>query len=185
MNIESFVESQSLNSAQKDSEVYCLLITTIRDLEFMATIYTSSTNGVQGIADINGTLRLVGTKPTIPPVVLDKTLYDFLSEDLEDGEEVEAQCAIKPHSDPAFGEAVPLSSKYLIHCAQVGNPDDLAHLQLEICSFLLNFFAGPMNIIMVGSEGDTADESLYRDAVHENAVECFSVIDERQRPRVT
>lgn len=157
----------------------------------MATIYTSGTNSVHDANDVNGTLRLVGTngvnstKPDIPPVVLDKTLHDFLTEDLEDGEEVEAQCAIKPHSDPAFGEAVPLSSKYLIHCAQVGNPDDLAHLQLEICSFLLNFFAGPMNIIMVGSEGDTADESLYRDAVHENALECFSVIDERQRPRVT
>lgn len=157
----------------------------------MATVYTNGTNGVHNTNGVNGTNGLNGTngvkssQPDIPPVVLDKTLYDFLSEDLEDGEEVEAQCAVKPHSDPAFGEAVPLSSKYLIHCAQVGNPDDLAHLQLEICSFLLNFFAGPMNIIMIGSEGDTADESLYRDAVHENAEKCFSVIDQRQRPRVT
>lgn len=142
---------------------------------------TNSTNGVNGVNPASG---VHDTKPKIPPVILDKTLYDFLREDLPEGEEVEYQCAVKPHSDPAFGEAVPLSSKYLIHCAQVGNPDDLAHLQLEICSFLLNFFAGPMKVIMMGSEGDTEDESLFRDPVHENALKCFSVIEESQRPQV-
>lgn len=122
---------------------------------------------------------------SFPPVVLDKTLYDFLSEDLPEGEVVEAQCAVKPHSDPAFGEAVPLSSKYIIHCAQVGHADDLAHLQLEICNALLNFFAGPMQIIVLGSEGNSDDETLTEEAVRANAIKNFSVIQESQRPKVT
>lgn len=121
---------------------------------------------------------------SFPPVVLDKTLYDFLREDLPEGETIEHVCAIKPHSDPAFGEAVPLSSKYIIHCAQVGNPDDLAHLQLEICTALLCFFAGPMNVIIFGSEGDTTDESLSEDAVRANAERNASIFPENQRYKV-
>lgn len=57
-----------------------------------------------------------------PPVVLDTTLYDLVR---DEGLANETACHLKPNSDPSFGEAVPLSRKYIIHSAQVGTRDDL------------------------------------------------------------
>ena len=91
-----------------------------------------------------------GETSAFPPVVLDKTLYDLLLEGQTDNEVTETLCNLKPNSNTEYGEAVPLNNKYIIHSAQVGNGDDLAHLQLENCSHLLMFFAGPMNVVFLG-----------------------------------
>ena len=119
---------------------------------------------------------------SIPPVVLNTTLYDLLKAELTDGEQVETLCQLKPNSDTQYGTAVPLSNKYIIHSAQVDSADDLAHLQLENCSHLLMFFAGPMNVIFLAAEGETDDPTLSREAVDRNAKKSFGVIQESQRP---
>lgn len=119
-----------------------------------------------------------------PPVTLDATLYDFLKLDQREGEEIETLCKFKPNSDPQYGTAVPFNNKYIIHSAQVGSGDDLAHLQLENTSHLLMFFAGPMNTIFIGCEGHTDDSSLMQKAVDDNAHRAFSVIHESQRPKI-
>lgn len=122
------------------------------------------------------------TASSTPAVTLNTTLYDQLKEDLRDGEEVESLCLIKPNSDKSYGQAVPLSDKYIIHSAQVGDGDDLAHLQLENCSHLLMFFAGRMDVIFLGSEGRSDDPTLSRDEVDRNAKRSFGTIQESQRP---
>ena len=126
-----------------------------------------------------------GEKNAFPPVELKTTLYDLLRDDLIDGEKLETLCLIKPNSDYAYGNAVPLSDKYIIHQGQVSNGDDLAHLQLEICSYLLMFFVGRMDVIFMGSEGLSDDPTLSRDNVDKNAKRSFGVIQESQRPRIT
>ena len=116
--------------------------------------YTRRRSSAQ-ILDSYGTRRMstafqtLGARANFPPVTLDKTLHDFLLEELGEGEQMETHCSFKPHSEPAFGEAVPISRKYLIHSAQVGHSEDLAHLNLEVASFLLQFFAGPMKVAFI------------------------------------
>ena len=122
---------------------------------------------------------------SFPPVVLDATLLDLLKLDQRDGEQIETLCKFKPNSEFKYGHAVPLNNKYIIHSAQVGSGEDLAHLQLENTSHLLMFFAGPMNVIFIGSEGNVDDSSLSRDAVDQNAKRSFSVIEESQRPNIS
>lgn len=124
-----------------------------------------------------------GTTKQFPPVELDFTLADVLKEGA-DGNDVETVCKLKPNSDHQYGTAVPLSDKYIIHSAQIDNGDDLAHLQLENCCHLLLFFNGPTNVMFVACEGETDDESLYKESMHQNAVKSFSVIREDQRPKV-
>lgn len=122
---------------------------------------------------------------SIPPVVLNTTLYDLLKDDLADNERVETLCNLKPNSDNQYGTAVPLSNKYIIHSAQVDSADELAHLQLENCSHLLMFFAGRMNVIFLAAEGESDDPTLAREAVDRNANRSFGVIQESQRPVIT
>ena len=124
------------------------------------------------------------TSHRFPPVQLDVTLYDLLKPELRDGEKLEAFCQLKPNSDHSYGEAIPLNDKYIIHSAQSGDRDELAHLQLENCSHLLLFFAGPLDVIFLGSEGKTEDTSLSRDAVDANAKTSFGVIQESQMPKI-
>ena len=119
-----------------------------------------------------------GASHKFPPVQLDVTLYDLLKPELRDGEQLEAFCQLKPNSDHSYGEAIPLNDKYIIHSAQSGDSDELAHLQLENCSHLLLFFAGPLDVIFLGSEGKTKDESLNKAAVDVNAKKSFGVIQE-------
>ncbi len=121
----------------------------------------------------------------VPPVTLDTTLYDLLQSDQKDGEDIESMCLLKPNSDPQYGNAVPFNDKYIIHSAQVGSGEDLAHLQLENCSHLLMFFAGPMNVLFMGSEGNTEDPTLSGDAIDKNARRSFGVIQESQQPKIT
>lgn len=125
-----------------------------------------------------------GETKSIPPVVLDTTLYDLLKSEQKDSEALETLCLLKPNSDKQYGEAVPLSDKYIIHSAQVGDGDDLAHLQLENCSHLLMFFAGPMKAMFLAADGQTEDPTLSKNAVDKNAKKSFSVIQEGQRPDV-
>ena len=126
-----------------------------------------------------------GETSKFPPVVLDTTLHDLILEGQTEKEVTEALCQFKPNSDTRYGEAVPFNDKYIIHSAQVGNGDDLAHLQLENCSHLLMFFAGPMSVIFMGSEGRTEDPTLSREAVDQNAKRSFGVIQKSQQPNVT
>lgn len=119
-----------------------------------------------------------------PPVVLDVTLYDLLKPELRDGEQLETFCQLKPNSDKSYGDAIPLCDKYIIHSAQSGDGDELAHLQLENCSHLLLFFAGPLDVIFLASEGKTDDETLKRDAVDANAKRSFGVIQQSQMPNI-
>lgn len=119
-----------------------------------------------------------------PPVELDVTLHDLLKADLKDGEELESFCQLKPNSNHEYGEAVPLCDKYIIHSAQSGSADDLAHLQLENCSHLLLFFAGPMNVIFLAAEGKSDDPTLKKEAIDENARRSFGVIQQSQMPRI-
>ena len=125
-----------------------------------------------------------GENHTFPPVILDTTFYDLLQEDEAGSGALETLCQVKPNSDGKYGEAVPLSNKYIIHSAQVGSRDDLAHLQLENCSHLLMFFAGRMNVLFLGSEGQSDDPSLTKRSVDENAKKSFGIIQESQRPRI-
>ena len=125
-----------------------------------------------------------GVAHKFPPVVLDVTLHDLLKADLKDGEELESFCQLKPNSDHQYGEAVPLCDKYIIHSAQSGSANDLAHLQLENCSHLLLFFAGPMNVVFLAAEGKSDDPTLTREAIDENAKRSFGVIQESQIPRI-
>jgi hypothetical protein len=125
-----------------------------------------------------------GSTHKFPPVVLDVTLYDLLKPELRDGEELETFCQLKPNSDRSYGEAIPLCDKYIIHSAQSGDGDELAHLQLENCSHLLLFFAGPLDVIFLASEGKTDDETLMRDAVDANAKRSFGVIQQSQIPNI-
>ena len=125
-----------------------------------------------------------GVAHKFPPVVLDVTLHDLLKDDLDKDEELESFCQLKPNSDHKYGEAVPLCDKYIIHSAQSGSADDLAHLQLENCSHLLLFFAGPMNVVFLAAEGKSDDPTLKREVIDENAKRSFGVIQESQRPRI-
>lgn len=122
------------------------------------------------------------TLHTFPPVMLDTTLYHLLLADRKDGEAIETLCELKPNSDPKYGRAIPLSDKYIIHAAQLDDSDDLAHMQLEICSYLLMFFAGPMRVVFVGAEGLSDDQTLSKKVVDENARRSFGVITQEQRP---
>lgn len=125
------------------------------------------------------------TLRTFPPVVLDTTLYHLLLADKKDGEAIETLCLLKPNSDHKHGRGIPLSDKYIIHAAQLDDSDDLAHMQLEICSYLLMFFAGPMKVVFVGAEGESKDETLSQKIVDENARRSFGVITQEQRPVIT
>lgn len=122
------------------------------------------------------------TLKTFPPVVLDTTLYHLLLEDRKDGDAIETICLLKPNSDHKHGRGIPLSDKYIIHAAQLDDSDDLAHLQLEICTYLLAFFVGPMQVVFVGAEGETEDETLSQKVVDQNARRSFGVITQEQRP---
>ena len=126
-----------------------------------------------------------GDVSSFPPVVLDTTLYDLLLEGQPGNEVDETLCQLKPNSDTRYGEATPLSYKYIIHSAQVGNGDDLAHLQLENCSHLLMFFAGPMKVMFLGAEGKSDDLTLNQQSVDQNAKRSFSIIQKSQQPKIT
>jgi hypothetical protein len=138
------------------------------------------------------TMSQTGTAATIkadsnnafPPVVLDTTLKDLLYSEQPPDEALETLCLLKPNSDHQYGSAVPLSDKYIIHSAQVANGDDLAHLQLENCSHLLMFFAGPMNVMFLGCDGKTDDDTLRGECIDRNAKRSFGVIQESQRPNI-
>jgi hypothetical protein len=119
-----------------------------------------------------------------PPVVLDTTLKDLLYSEQPADEPLETLCLLKPNSDHKYGKSVPLSDKYIIHSAQVANGDDLAHLQLENCSHLLMFFAGAMDVMFLGCDGKTDDETLSSEAIDRNAKRSFGVIQESQRPNI-
>lgn len=125
------------------------------------------------------------TLHTFPPVVLDTTLYHLLLADHPEGESIETLCQLKPNSDHKHGHATPLSDKYIIHAAQLDDSDDLAHMQLEICSYLLMFFSGPMKVVFVGAEGLSDDHTLSKEIVDENATRSFGVITQEQRPVIT
>lgn len=125
------------------------------------------------------------TLKTFPPVVLDTTLYHLLLEDKKPGDPIETICLLKPNSDHKHGRGIPLSDKYIIHAAQLDDSDDLAHLQLEICTYLLAFFVGPMQVVFVGAEGETKDETLTQKVVDQNARRSFGVITQEQRPVIT
>ena len=127
-------------------------------------------------------MSTTGEATSFPPVSLNTTLFDLLQAGLVNGEKIESLCNLKPNSDLEYGTAVPLSNKYIIHSAQVNSADDLAHLQLENCSHLLMFFAGPMNVIFLAAEGQSDDPTLTQKAVDRNAKRSFGVIQESQRP---
>lgn len=120
-----------------------------------------------------------------PPVVLDTTLHGLLQKELSNGDSViETLCNLKPNSDTAYGTATPLSNKYIIHSAQVDTEEELAHLQLENCSHLLMFFAGPMNVAFLGAEGEIDADLLSKANVDKNARRSFSVIQQSQQPKI-
>ncbi|KAK5069887.1 hypothetical protein LTR64_007931 [Lithohypha guttulata] len=126
-----------------------------------------------------------GDIQAFPPVVLGTTLYDLLRAEQIHGEEaLESLCLLKPNSDPQYGTSVPLSNKYIIHSAQVDSEEDLAPLQLENCSHLLMFFAGPLNVIFLAAEGGDDTASLSRESVDRNARRSFGVIQQTQRPNI-
>ena len=126
-----------------------------------------------------------GTSSRFPLIELDVTLYELLSAELQDSEKLETFCQLKPNSDHSYGEAIPLCDKYIIHSAQSGDSDELAHLQLENCSHLLLFFAGPVNVVFLAADGKSKDPTLKKDAVDSNAHRSFGVIQESQRPKIT
>jgi hypothetical protein len=95
-----------------------------------------------------------------------------------------SQTFADPFTVLSIGKAVPLSDKYIIHSAQVANGNDLAHLQLENCSHLLMFFAGAMDVMFLGCDGKTDDETLSSKAIDGNAKRSFGVIQESQRPNI-
>lgn len=123
----------------------------------------------------------VGAYP-FTPIVLDTTLHDLLSQD-GDNPVKESLCNAKPNSDPNY-LAIPTNNKYLITSAQLSSGEDLAHLQLENTSYLLSFWAGPMEVNLVGSEGWSEDNTLGAKAIDQKARTSFSVLSEHQRPRV-
>lgn len=123
------------------------------------------------------------SKHKFPPVRFDITLHDLFAEGI-DRPLTDTFCVAKPNSDPGYGDIVPFNKKYIIHSAQVGNPADLAHMCLEINSYLLMFYAGPMDIALVGAEGRADDETLTRAGMEASAIRSFSVIDEKQRPKI-
>lgn len=125
-----------------------------------------------------------GETDSFPLVVLDTTINDLLLEGSTENEVAETLCQLKPNSDPQYGEAVPLSNKYIIHSAQVGDGDDLAHLQLENCSHLLMFFAGAMKTMFVAAEGQSNDPTLSQQNVDQNAKRSFGILQESQRPKI-
>ena len=136
----------------------------------------------------NATAR---SKPEHPQITLSPTLFSLLSLDTP-ADQIESLCLIKPNSDARYGSQVPRNDKYLIHSAQVGDGNDLAHLQLENCSHLLMFFAGGMEVTFVAAEGQDEDGgddggTLTRKAVDGNAEESFGVLSadsEGGRPRI-
>lgn len=134
----------------------------------------------QSMALTNGDVAPKGR--TFPPVVLDTTLYDLLAED-SNGSVNESLCNVKPNVDPKY-PAAPLNNKYLITSPQLDDKDALAHLQLENTSYLLSFWAGPMEVLFVGAEGFSNDELLSRRGIEQNATEAFKVFREDQRPTV-
>ena len=121
-------------------------------------------------------------KHPFPPIVLDTTLHQLLSQDWE-GPVKESLCNAKPNADPRH-KAVPTNNKYLTTSANLSDGNDLAHLQLENTSYLLSFWAGPMEVNLVGSEGWSDDPTLSRAAVDEKGRISFSVLTEEQRPKV-
>lgn len=118
-----------------------------------------------------------------PPVVFNTTLHNLFLEG-DDGPLKDTYCVVKANSDLQYGKVVPLNEKYIIHSAQVGSADDLAHLCLEINCYLLLFYAGNMKVAFIGSEGATDDKTLHKKVVAENARRSFGVLNEAQRPRV-
>lgn len=51
-----------------------------------------------GAARMSKAFVTSGARAEFPPVKLDRTLYDFLQEELKHGEPMEAHCGFKPHS---------------------------------------------------------------------------------------
>lgn len=118
---------------------------------------------------------------SFPPVRLDSTLHQLLK---DDGVPDESLCNVKPTADNKIGSVLIVNDKYLLTSAQSDDAPTLAHLNLENCSHLLMFFAGPKNVIFVGCEDHTDDPSLSGEAIHKNAERSFGVIAEDQRPKV-
>lgn len=116
------------------------------------------------------------------PIVLDTTFHKLLTQD-GDTPVRETLCNSKPNSDPDY-LAIPTNNKYLITSAKLSSGEDLAHLQLENTAYLLSFWAGPMEVNLVGSEGWSPDKSLGAKAMDEKARKSFSVLTEHQRPKV-
>lgn len=115
-----------------------------------------------------------------PEIILDTTLAELLAED-NDGKVEEALCNFKPCADPRH-RTVPLNEKYLITSTKAKDSDDIAHLQLENVSYLLSFWAGHMEVLMVACEGWTDDPTLTKEVIDQNARLGFSVLNEKQRP---
>ena len=152
---------------------------------------------------------MAGTqKQEAPPVKLDTTLYDLLLADLSDHENGpsgivngdsppsstdkqqrstfdETLCHVKPTSNNRIGPAVIVNNKYLLTSDQSANGSELAHLQLENCSHLLMFFAGPIDVLFIACDEHCDDDpTLGRATIDKNAQRSFAVIAEQQRPRV-
>lgn len=117
-----------------------------------------------------------------PEIFLDTTLAELLAEDNQ-GEDInEALCNFKPCADPRH-KTVPLNRKFLITSTKAKDSNDIAHLQLENVSYLLSFWAGHMEVLMVACEGWTDDKTLTAEAFKQNAEVSFSPLNEGQRPR--
>lgn len=125
----------------------------------------------------------MGEASEFPPVVFDTTLYDLLKAENPDGE-IETICQFKPNSNYRFKEALPFSDKYIIHSAQSADDVAVAHLQLEDCCFVLNFWIGAVNVLYLACETHSDDETLCQENVHVNALRAASVIQESQRPKI-
>ena len=120
----------------------------------------------------------------LPTVHLDNTLYDLLLQECPNGVIDEDLCHLKPNSDERYKQ-IPFNNKYIITSAAASSGGDLAHVQMENVSDLLMFFAGPMKVIYLASEGSSDDETLCIDVVNENAEKSFSVLNAAQRPKAS
>lgn len=130
------------------------------------------------MATTNGDKSTRGHK--IPEIYLDITLAELLAGD-NNGQLGESLCSFKPCADPRH-TTVPLNKKFLITSTKAKDSADIAHLQLENVSYLLSWWAGHMEVLMVACEGRTDDPTLTRQAIEKNAKLGFSVVNEKQRP---
>lgn len=126
------------------------------------------------------------TSDVFPEITLDTTLAELLRDQpdtIKDGAVIETLCHMKPNSE-AEHEAIPQNDKFIITSTPVKDTAALAHMQLENVTNLLSFWAGPMKLAYVASDGLTDDSSMYKNAVAAKAERNFSVLEKRQRPEI-